>query len=61
LTKPLQFPNAEYIVEAMARPQDLIGHQACLDFARLASTSKERRSEFFVISQPGRKWFAFSL
>jgi nucleoporin NDC1 len=37
----------------MSKNADLIGHLACLDFAQLAETSKERRSEFFLISQPG--------
>jgi hypothetical protein len=52
-TKPLTFANADCLVEAMGKNLDLMGHLACLDFAELAASSKERRAEFFVISQPG--------
>ena len=52
-TKPLTFANADSLVEAMGKNLDLMGHLACLDFSQLAASSKERRAEFFVISQPG--------
>lgn len=48
-----RFLDEESLVEAMSKSLDLIGHHACLDFANLASAEKERRAEFFAISQPG--------
>jgi hypothetical protein len=53
-TKPLRFPNDEGLVGAMGKSQDLLGHLATFDFCHLAATSKDRRAEFYVISQPGK-------
>jgi hypothetical protein len=50
--------TGEYsIVKAMNSDSDLLSHLAFFDFYFLTSQSKIRRSEFFILSQPGKSQF----
>jgi len=59
LTKPIAFPNEDYMIEAMSDGTSLLSHQACMYFSHFATKSKEMRSLFFALSQPGYKFVLY--
>lgn len=54
-TKPVLFPTLgdKSLSKALISDCDLLKHLAYYDFSKMASSSFQRRAEYFVLSQPG--------